>query len=472
MPRGSETSAMNIHTSRLRGHVRRVAIGVGVLSLVPLGLSTAQAGSTVAPAAAGTTLYSVDLDSGAAAEIGSVGTGRQLVGLAIAPDVGNVYGLTDVGELVTFSVDDLTAVTTAQITGPDVDDPIVGLDRRPADGSIVGLTGGGVVYTIDPSTAAATPVGPAIDPALESAAFGFDFNPTVDRIRVGASTGQNLRLNPDTGAIGTNPDTGAPTIDGQLAFADGDPNVGAPPRVVGAAYTNSVAGATRTQLYVVDAATGSLAMQMPPNDGILNTVGPLGVDLPDAASFDIAANGDALLAVPSSAFGAGPDPAATLTSGPGCAAVPTEGEGSFEGMADDPVATASSNNPQLSTLGAAVEAAGLTDTLNGEGPFTIFAPSNSAFGKIPPGDLDAVLADPAGALTDILTLHVVVGQRLSTTDLIDAGTIDTMAGTLTIDQFGDRVTVDAGSGPAIVVCGDIQTANATVHIIDTVLLPS
>ena len=118
-----------------------------------------------------------------------------------------------------------------------------------------------------------------------------------------------------------------------------------------------------------------------------------------------------------------------------------------------------------------MEAAGLTDTLNGEGPFTIFAPSNSAFGKIPPGDVDAVLADPAGALTDILTLHVVVGQRLSTTDLIDAGTIDTMAGTLTIDQFGDRVTVDAGSGPAIVVCGDIQTANATVHIIDTVLLP-
>ena len=122
---------MNIHTSRLRGHVRRVAIGVGVLSLVPLGLSTAQAGSTVAPAAAGTTLYSVDLDSGAAAEIGSVGTGRQLVGLAIAPDVGNVYGLTDVGELVTFSVDDLTAVTTAQITGPDCRRS----DRRPRPSS-------------------------------------------------------------------------------------------------------------------------------------------------------------------------------------------------------------------------------------------------------------------------------------------------------------------------------------------------
>ena len=466
---------MNTHTPRPHGHARRFAISVGVLSLASVGLNTAaSAGSTVPaePPADGTTLYSVDLGSGAATSIGSVGSGLQLVGLAIAPDVGNVYGLTDAGELATFSVDDLTAVTTAPITGLAADDPLVGIDRRPADGSVVGLTGGGVVYKIDPSTAAATAVGEAIDPALESTAFGFDFNPTVDRIRVGASTGQNLRLNPDTGTIGTNPDTGAPTIDGKLAFADGDANAGAAPKAVGAAYTNSVAGATRTQLYVIDAATGSLALQMPPNDGILNTVGSLGVELPDAASFDIAANGDALLSVPSGAFGVAPDAAATLTSGPGCAAVPTDGEGSFEGMADDPAATAAGNNPQLSTLASAVEAAGLTDTLNGEGPFTIFAPSNSAFGKIPPEDLEAVLADPAGALTDILTLHVVAGQQLSTNDLVAAGTVDSLGTTLTIDQFGDRVTVDAGSGPAVVVCGDIQTANATVHIIDSVLLPS
>jgi uncharacterized surface protein with fasciclin (FAS1) repeats len=262
-----------------------------------------------------------------------------------------------------------------------------------------------------------------------------------------------------------------PTIDGKLSFAEGDPNAGVSPMAVGAAYTNSVAGATRTQLYVVDATTGSLAIQMPPNDGILNTVGSLGVDVPDTTSFDIAANGDALLAVPSGAFGGATDAVATLTSGPGCAAVPTDGEGSFEGMADDPAATAASNNPQLSTLASAVQAAGLVDTLNGEGPFTIFAPSNSAFGKIPPEDFEALLTDPAGALTDILTLHVVAGQQLSTSDLVDAGTVDSLGATLTIDQFGDRVTVDAGSGPAVVVCGDIQTANATVHIIDSVLLP-
>jgi Fasciclin domain len=85
-------------------------------------------------------------------------------------------------------------------------------------------------------------------------------------------------------------------------------------------------------------------------------------------------------------------------AGPFCASIPAEGEGSFVGMADDPVATAASNNPYLTTLSAAVQAAGLVDTLNGEGPFTIFAPSNEAFADVPPSDLDAILAD-----TELLT---------------------------------------------------------------------
>jgi transforming growth factor-beta-induced protein len=158
-------------------------------------------------------------------------------------------------------------------------------------------------------------------------------------------------------------------------------------------------------------------------------------------------------------------------TGPGCASVPADGEGSFAGMADDPAATAASNNPELSTLVAAVDAAGLVDTLNGEGPFTIFAPANSAFEKIPAADLDAVMADPEGALTDILTLHVVQGEQLSGADLAAAGTVDAIAGPLTITAEGDTVMVDAGGGPATVVCADVPTANATVHIIDTVLMP-
>ena len=160
-------------------------------------------------------------------------------------------------------------------------------------------------------------------------------------------------------------------------------------------------------------------------------------------------------------------------SGPACASLPTSGEGSLEGMADDPAATAASNTPALSTLVAAVTAAGLVDTLNGPGPFTIFAPANSAFAKIPTADLDALLADPTGALTDILTLHVVDGS-MSSADLVgdEDGVIEALGGDLTIAQDGDAVTVDAGGGPATVVCADVPVANGTVHIIDTVLTPA
>ncbi len=158
-------------------------------------------------------------------------------------------------------------------------------------------------------------------------------------------------------------------------------------------------------------------------------------------------------------------------SGPGCASVPADGEGSFEGMADDPAATAASNNPELSTLVEAVTAAELVDTLNGPGPFTIFAPANSAFAKIDAATMESVMADPSGALTDILTIHVVEGA-MSSTDLVEAGTLEGMNGSLEVVQDGDTVTVDAGGGPATVVCADVPVSNGVVHIIDTVLMPA
>jgi transforming growth factor-beta-induced protein len=161
------------------------------------------------------------------------------------------------------------------------------------------------------------------------------------------------------------------------------------------------------------------------------------------------------------------DGMALMPSGAACAAVPTDGEGSFDGMADDPAATAASNNPVLSTLVAAVSAAGLVDTLNGEGPFTIFAPTDDAFAAIPEADLNAVLADQ-DLLTSILTLHVVAGERMSSADLIAAGSVDTVnGGTLEITDDGGTLTV----GGVASVCMDVPTANATVHIIEGVLLP-
>jgi transforming growth factor-beta-induced protein len=157
-------------------------------------------------------------------------------------------------------------------------------------------------------------------------------------------------------------------------------------------------------------------------------------------------------------------------AGPFCASIPAEGEGSFVGMADDAVATAASNNPYLTTLSAAVQAAGLVDTLNGEGPFTIFAPSNEAFAAVPASDLDAILADTE-LLTSILTYHVVAGESLSAADLADAGSVTSVQGgeiTFTTDEDGALII---NGGAAMATCWNITTANATVHVIDHVLTP-
>ena len=151
--------------------------------------------------------------------------------------------------------------------------------------------------------------------------------------------------------------------------------------------------------------------------------------------------------------------------GPACAAVPEDGEGSFGGMANDPAATAASNNPVLSTLVSAVAQAGLVDTLNGDGPFTIFAPSNDAFAALPPADLEAVLADK-DLLTSILTYHVVAGKSLDAAALGVAGSLETVNGG-SLEFGADGTTVNGAN----VICSDVTTANATVHIIDTVLMP-
>ena len=150
--------------------------------------------------------------------------------------------------------------------------------------------------------------------------------------------------------------------------------------------------------------------------------------------------------------------------GPACAEVPTSGPGSVEGMADDPVATAASNNPLLKTLVAAVTAADLVDTLNSAEDITVFAPTEEAFAKIPKKDLNALLKDKK-ALTAVLTHHV-VGERLSPEDV--AGEHETLAGDMiTVEGSGEDFTAEG----AAVVCGNVQTANATVYVIDSVMMP-
>ncbi len=153
--------------------------------------------------------------------------------------------------------------------------------------------------------------------------------------------------------------------------------------------------------------------------------------------------------------------------GAGCASVPKTGKGSFDGMSQDPVATAASNNPALSTLVTAVKAAGLVDTLNTAKDITVFAPTNDAFKDVDPATLKKALGDPKGLLTDVLTAHVVSG-RLSPDQLVGEHQSLNKSQPVTVTGSGETFTVN---GEAMVVCGNVQTANATVYIIDKVLLP-
>ena len=185
-----------------------------------------------------------------------------------------------------------------------------------------------------------------------------------------------------------------------------------------------------------------------------------------AGSAAPAASSSAPMASGSSAAAGGSGATTTMDFGSGCASVPKSGGGSFTGMATAPVATAASANPLLSTLVAAVKAAGLVDTLNSASNITVFAPDNAAFAKIPAATLKGILANKA-ELTKILTYHVASG-RYTAAQLASGTKIKTLeGGTVTPAMMAGSYSVNGAS----VVCGNVQTANATVYIINTVLTP-
>ncbi|MFD5893033.1 MULTISPECIES: fasciclin domain-containing protein [unclassified Streptomyces] len=157
---------------------------------------------------------------------------------------------------------------------------------------------------------------------------------------------------------------------------------------------------------------------------------------------------------------------ATDPFGPQCSSLPQKGAGSAASMAAQRVATAAAQNPELSALAAALRQAGLVDTLNNAKNVTVFAPTNAAFEKIPQADLDALLADKT-QLTKVLTYHV-VDEKISKSQLSN-GTFTTLEGsTLSTSGSGSSFKVN---DTAKIECGGITTANATVNLVDTVLMP-
>ena len=144
-------------------------------------------------------------------------------------------------------------------------------------------------------------------------------------------------------------------------------------------------------------------------------------------------------------------------------------QGTLAGMTDDPVGTAASSNPVLTTLVSAVTAADLVDTLNSAEALTVFAPTDCAFAEFDQETLQAAMDDPTGLLTTVLGFHV-IPERLSSEDLAGMTELTTFTGeTLPIEVDGDTITLNDGG--ATVQVPDIETANATVYLIDSVMVP-
>ena len=137
-----------------------------------------------------------------------------------------------------------------------------------------------------------------------------------------------------------------------------------------------------------------------------------------------------------------------------------------DAMGDETIVDIAAGNPDFSTLVSLVQSAGLAETLSGDGPFTVFAPTNAAFSKVPAATLQQLQADPTGALADVLKLHVVSGKVLAADAMqLDGQCVDTLGGKVKIAKSGDDLTI----GGATITQTDIEGSNGVIHVIDNVI---
>jgi hypothetical protein len=205
-----------------------------------------------------------------------------MIALALAGVLGagsasaqSVVALLDGNMLAVVDAKAMQAGQPMKVSG--VEGALVGIDVRPADGMLYGLFEDGTIATIDPMTGKATKKSKLETMLPKGAMATVDFNPVADRLRVIGSDGTNLRANVDDGKV---------VKDGSLKFAEADTNKGMTPKIAAGAYTNSMKGSKETALFDIDAATGTLVKQAPPNDGVLNAVGKLGITA-DTYALDI-----------------------------------------------------------------------------------------------------------------------------------------------------------------------------------------
>jgi 3D (Asp-Asp-Asp) domain-containing protein len=193
---------------------------------------------------------------------------------------GWMVGLVDGKSIVTIDPASWKVTSRVDIKGSG---PLSGIDVRPADGMLYGVAVDGTIVTVDVKTGQATMKSKMSESLKPDVSATIDFNPVADRLRVMGSDGTSLRVNVDDGKA---------MVDGSHKYKDGDANAGKSPKVVAGAYTNSWKGTKATTLYNVDAATGALVTQAPPNDGVLNSVGSLGMPVSGPIAFNIVSTGE------------------------------------------------------------------------------------------------------------------------------------------------------------------------------------
>jgi trimeric autotransporter adhesin len=235
-------------------------------------------------------LYTLNLASGAATRVNTIGGGERVRSIAYSMNpTTTLTGLTDDGRLATFQLATIGTFDNAPaVTGLQGGESLVGIDYRPANGKLYGVSDAGNLYTLDPMSGAATLVAAlTADPMDQSnpftalpagAVFGVDFNPMADRLRVVSSGGVNLRINADTGLT---------TTDTNLTPATST--------VVASAYTQNYATPGATSLFGLDSTAGNLVLQSPPNDGTLINPLSLGLTFTGTGGFDIVGGGDGLV---------------------------------------------------------------------------------------------------------------------------------------------------------------------------------
>ncbi|MBS9523116.1 DUF4394 domain-containing protein [Litoribacter alkaliphilus] len=216
-------------------------------------------------------LYTINLTTGAAQNVGEFS--HSIIGIAIKT---NPIAFATSPDNRLYRFNPLSPSDNyVDLDGLGTGETVVGLDFRPANGQLYAITSESRLMTVNTANGELMEVG-TLSPYLDGTSFGFDFNPTVDRIRLVSNTGQNLRLHPDEGTV---------------VEVDGDLNPGSP-YVNAAAYTNNIPTATETMLFVLDSETNALYTQDPPNDGVLNMVGELGIAFTSENGFDIGGTSD------------------------------------------------------------------------------------------------------------------------------------------------------------------------------------